>query len=91
MRALLGGGVRRPCLDTPEQLWISDFPVSHPGGNQQAKGRFPWTTALESRALRMREAGDTWREVALALAEKTGVRMGDKELAGYMQYHYDEA
>lgn len=83
--------MRRPCLDTPEQLWISDFPVAKAGGNQQAKGRFPWSPTLEARALRMREAGDTWREVALALAEETGVRLTDHGLQDYLMRHYDEA
>ena len=84
-------GIPIPCDDTPSHLWLSDFSVARPGGNQQGKSRFPWTPALEARALAMREAGDTWREVALALADMTGVRLTDHGLQDYLMRHYTEA
>lgn len=82
--------MRRPCLDTPEQLWISDFPVARPGGNQGAHGKFPWSEAIAQRAIAMREAGDTWREVMFALADITGVRIGEHAIQEYLAYHYGE-
>jgi hypothetical protein len=38
----------------------------------------------------MREAGDSWREVALALADVTGVLLSDNNIAEYLERHYGE-
>lgn len=81
--------MRRPCLDTPEHLWISDSPAARHGGNQHGSAKFPWTPALADRAYAMHEAGDSWREVALALAETTGIRPSEFAVKDYVARHIE--
>jgi hypothetical protein len=83
--------MRRPCLDTPEQLWISSFPTraaSHLGNKKRGaerKGAFPWTPALEAHARRLRDTGMAWVEVARELQEMIGARTTGDGVKAHLQ------
>ena len=74
----------KPCADTPEQLWISDFRDARPAGNHKGNPRFPWSPALVARALALRQAGESWGRVARALQEVTGVLLSERAVGEYV-------
>lgn len=79
----------RPCLDTPEWLWLSSQPV-RTSGRQYGHAKMPWTPELAVRAQAMHDAGDPWAEVAQMLEVETGVHISVKGVADYLSRHAEE-
>ena len=78
----------KPCADTPEQLWISDFHEARPGAYHTGNPRFPWSPALLAHAVSLRQAGESWGRVARALQEATGVLLSERAVGEYVARHW---